>query len=53
MLLEDYVEDIQEDLSRPLRTKLTLEQTNNVLLEMADEVFMLTDNRWLFDSCLY
>ncbi|KAG2213381.1 hypothetical protein INT47_009054 [Mucor saturninus] len=46
-LLEDCMEDLKEDLCRPLRTKFTLEQSNKILLKMADEVFMLSDNTWL------
>lgn len=47
MSLEDYLlEDTQEDLSRPLRMKLTSNETNAFLLQIVDEVIILSDNRW-------
>ncbi|KAG2235684.1 hypothetical protein INT48_008560, partial [Thamnidium elegans] len=50
MSLEDYLlEDTQEDLSRPLRMKLTSNQTNTFLLQIVDEVIILSDNRWFLN----
>ncbi|KAI9250857.1 hypothetical protein EDC94DRAFT_622619 [Helicostylum pulchrum] len=47
---EDYLlEDTQEDLSRPLRLKLTLKQTNAFLLQIVNEVIILSDNRWFLN----
>lgn len=47
MSLEDYLlEDIGEDLSRPLRMKCTTNQTTDFLLQIIDEVFILSDNQW-------
>ncbi|GAA5809558.1 hypothetical protein MFLAVUS_002968 [Mucor flavus] len=50
MSLEDYLlEDTQEDLSRPLRMKLTSNETNAFLLQIVDEVIILSDNRWFLN----
>ncbi|KAI9478075.1 MAG: hypothetical protein EXX96DRAFT_608659 [Benjaminiella poitrasii] len=44
---DDYlIDDVEEDLSRPLLYKRTLAETNAYLLKIADEFLALSDNRW-------
>ncbi|KAI7903294.1 uncharacterized protein BX663DRAFT_486022 [Cokeromyces recurvatus] len=43
---DDYlIDDVEENLSRPLRCKRNLEETNAFLLHIADEFLALSDNR--------
>jgi hypothetical protein len=45
--MDDLYEDNEEVLSRPTRSKHTLEETNDFLLLIADELLILSDNTWI------